>query len=1020
MVTCMNKLTRFLLALSLFIISALAVNAAIVTTATGGSAISADTTGGSYTNLTGPSIIENITSDIGTGTIILLSPSGFEFDTGAPAVTVFLTSNENNANKNINDAANNSVLNITSNDGSAITFTVTSKSNGQAKNTLTWQNVRVRPTAGTPLASGNITKIGTSAINSVANGTNLGTLTEVAGAVASILVSPDNATIDEGDSQSYTATSTDQFGNSLGDVTGSTVFSIDAGAGGSFAANLYTSENPGTWNVTGTNGAASDTATLNVNLVDTTPPVITLVGASPIDVEAGSAYSDDGATATDDVDGNITAFIITVNPVNTAVLGTYTVTYDVNDSSGNSAIQKNRTVNVVDTTDPVITILGSNPVDVEAGTAYVDAGATALDNADGDITGNINTVDNVNTGIIGAYTATYNVTDASGNFAEETRTVNVVDTIAPVITLNGSDPVTIEVGTPYDDEGATANDTFEGDLTADILTVNPVNSAVVDTYTVTYDVSDSSGNPATQVTRTVNVVDTTLPQIIVLGTNPISVSFNSTYLDGGATASDNYDGDITGSIVTVNPVDTSILGPYTVTYDVTDDAGNDAVQATRTVNVVDISIPIITMLGSSPVTVVQNATYVDGGATASDDVDGDITASITPSSDVDTSVLGEYTVTYDVTDSSGNPAEQVVRIVNVVDATIPVITLIGPSPVDAEAGTPYLDAGATAEDDTDGNITIFIITFNPVDASTVGNYVVTYDVNDSAGNSAVQVTRTVNVIDTTAPVITLIGLDPVTIEVGTAYVDAGATALDNADGDITGDIVTASNVDTSIIGSYTVTYDVEDDEGNTATQVTRTVNVVDTTAPVITILGSNPVSITQGSAYADAGATAADNYNGNLNESIVTVNGVNTSVVGSYNVTYSVSDSSGNNATATRTVNVVAPAAPSGGGGGGGGGGGRRSTSSSSSNVTAPPTQPTTQSQTKKSTGNTTRQSQPQPPSKPPQTLPERAVPPSAGNGLTGAFATQPAEKSGNIIWYILLLLAILAALGIWIFRKYF
>ena len=157
--------------------------AATVTTATGGSAISADTTGGAFTALTGPVLTETVVGDIAVGTVILQAPSGFEFDTGA-TVTVFLTSTSTNANKNINDKANNTAMNITSISSSQITFTVSSKSNGQAKNTLTWQNVRTRPTAGTPLASGNIIKTGTSVIPSVANGTNLGTLTEVAGVAA--------------------------------------------------------------------------------------------------------------------------------------------------------------------------------------------------------------------------------------------------------------------------------------------------------------------------------------------------------------------------------------------------------------------------------------------------------------------------------------------------------------------------------------------------------------------------------------------------------------------------------------------------------------------------------------------------------------------------------------------------------------------------------------------------------------------------------------------------------------------
>ena len=77
--------------------------------------------------------------------------------------------------------------------------------------------------------------------------------------------------------------------------------------------------------------------------------------------------------------------------------------------------------------------------------------------------------------------------------------------------------------------------------------------------------------------------------------------------------------------------------------------------------------------------------------------------------------------------------------------------------------------------------------------------------------------------DTTPPVITLVGDDPVNITVGSTYTDAGATATDDVDGDITANIVTVNNVDATTIGQYTVTYNVSDAAGNAATEVTRTV-----------------------------------------------------------------------------------------------------------------------------------------------------------------------------------------------------
>ena len=81
----------------------------------------------------------------------------------------------------------------------------------------------------------------------------------------------------------------------------------------------------------------------------------------------------------------------------------------------------------------------------------------------------------------------------------------------------------------------------------------------------------------------------------------------------------------------------------------------------------------------------------------------------------------------------------------------------------------------------------------------------------------------------------------------------------------------------------------------------------DTTPPIITILGHNPLNLQVGDTFTDPGATAQDNVDGDLTASIQTNDNVNTSAAGSYNVTYTVSDTAGNTATASRTVVVSDP-----------------------------------------------------------------------------------------------------------------
>ena len=421
-------------------------------------------------------------------------------------------------------------------------------------------------------------------------------------------------------------------------------------------------------------------------------------------------------------------------------------------SDGEDAGSWNSGLNFLDSIIPVIILEGEPTVTVEVGTSYTDAGATASDNIDGDITSNITTVNNVDTDVVASYTLTYNVLDSSGNAATEvTRTVNVVDTTVPVITLTGDAVVTTEVDATYTDAGATALDNYDGDITPAIVVVNTVNIAIVGTYTVTYNVSDISGNPAVQVTRTVNVVDTTVPVITLTGDAVVTTEVDATYTDAGATALDNYDGDITPAIVVVNTVNIAIVGTYTVTYNVSDISGNPAVQVTRTVNVVDTTVPVITLTGDAVVTTEVDATYTDAGATALDNYDGDITPAIVVVNTVNTAIVGNYTVTYNVSDAASNAAVQVTRTVNVVDTTVPVITLTGDEIVTIEVGTTYVDGGATATDnyDDDTVLTSNITTdVSDVDAQTVGSYTVSYNVSDAAGNPAVQVTRTVNVVDT--------------------------------------------------------------------------------------------------------------------------------------------------------------------------------------------------------------------------------------------------------------------------------
>ena len=311
------------------------------------------------------------------------------------------------------------------------------------------------------------------------------------------------------------------------------------------------------------------------------------------------------------------------------------------------------------------------------------------------------------------------------------------------------------------------------------------------------------------------IPDITAPVITVNGNNPVTVELGTTYTDVGATADGGET--VTAVVTPTGTVDTSTVGAYTITYSATDDANNTGT-ATRTVNVVDNTAPIITVTGNNPVTIELGTTYDDVGATA----DGGET--VTSTGTVTTSIVGTYTITYTATDANNNTGTAT-RTVNVVDNTAPIITINGNNAPTIEAGTSYTDIGATA----DGGETV--TSTGTVDTDVVGTYDITYTATD-ANNNTGTATRTVTVVDTTPPIITLNGDATLNINVNSTYADPGYSAIDIHDGDITSNVLVTGTVHTNIVGTYTITYNVSDAVPLPAVEVTRTVNVNDSSAPI--------------------------------------------------------------------------------------------------------------------------------------------------------------------------------------------
>lgn len=308
--------------------------------------------------------------------------------------------------------------------------------------------------------------------------------------------------------------------------------------------------------------------------------------------------------------------------------------------------------------------------------------------------------------------------------------------------------------------------------------------------------------------------DKTPPEISLIGSNPIEIAAGSAYTELGANAIDNVDGDV--DVTITGTVNTSRLGSYTVTYLAQDQAGNST-KDTRTVHVVDKTPPTISLLGDNPVQIAIGATYAEAGATATDNIDGEVRVTI--SGNVDTTQLGTYTLTYTAIDDAGNESNTR-RLVNVVDITPPVITLLGNNPMAQMFGAAYSEAGASAVDNVDGTVNVVIS--GTVNTNRLGAYTMTYHAQDEASNESTA-TRIVNVVDMTPPVINLLGDDSTQVVIGNEFTDQGAEATDDVDGTV--DIAISGTVDINTLGTYTLTYTAEDEAGNSA-QTTRTVDVI--------------------------------------------------------------------------------------------------------------------------------------------------------------------------------------------------
>jgi hypothetical protein len=399
------------------------------------------------------------------------------------------------------------------------------------------------------------------------------------------------------------------------------------------------------------------------------------------------------------------------------------------DGGGNTASVTN-IVSATDTTSPVITVLGANPMTIECGTVYAEAGATALDNCSLASFVTNGTVPQA----VGSYTISYRAQDASGNAVTNTRTVNVVDTTAPAITLNGSNQIIIECHGTFVDPGATALDACAGSVPAN--SSGTVNTTVTGTNTITYAATDGNGN-TNQVSRTVIVVDTTPPAIVFSFTNlTLSASSNCQAALPDLTTSNYFVAmDVCSSVtVTQTPASGAFLplGTNQVTLTAIDVSGNSS-RSTNVVIVVDDSAPSLV----APATVFASA--APGQCSATNVVLGNpvVTDNCEVGSVTNNApalfAIGTNVVTWTATDTHGN-STNVSQFVVITDNELPSISCPGAVNVTADTGQNYASSVNLGSPSTSDNCSVAGVTNDAPAQFPVGTNMVTWKVTDDAGN----------------------------------------------------------------------------------------------------------------------------------------------------------------------------------------------------------------------------------------------------------------------------------------------
>lgn len=456
---------------------------------------------------------------------------------------------------------------------------------------------------------------------------------------------------------------------------------------------------------------------LKVFIQDNVPPTIELLGEMTYTHEIGTEFIDPGISCSDNYD-DICDIIIDDDELDLLNIGEYTVYYSATDSSNNKSVATlERTINVVDTTDPIVDIDSEFTFEIgDYEDIYWPSRAKEIsDNNPNNL--DIQVEDLINYYQPGSYTVTITATDESLNSTSKEITVNIVDTIAPDFYVEQIS-FDFEAG-EYDDYDFTTIIKYLEDNSYDELTLyqeGEIDFRTVGRYELLVGAMDGSGNKK-EVKIYINILDTTAPTYSLLEIPAIeagteSVDWESFVVDVYENSSSGYEIDVYTSNLDLN-----VPGTYNISFRVSDDFRSSS--KTVDVMVVDTTPPKA-QLNPNIDTIPVGADYLDKGVTATDLTE----VTVTSENNIDTAVPGTYLITYYISDTSNNTITKY-RYVTVYDSTSNIEFILGEALTTINVNQEYVDGTCQVIIHGDEQHDCYVIS-NNVDTSQAGVYLIEY------------------------------------------------------------------------------------------------------------------------------------------------------------------------------------------------------------------------------------------------------------------------------------------------------